>query len=68
MQTEWQTDSVDPDNNGPGHAKTCIMPYANSKGAGQPVHPRNLISTFVLCCLDSTIFMLATCVSKVSRF
>ena len=23
---------------GPGHAKTCLMPYANNKGADQPAH------------------------------
>ena len=33
----------------------CLMPYANNKGADQPVHPRSLISTFVVRCLDSTI-------------
>ena len=38
---------------GPGHAKTCLMPYANNKGADQPAHPRSLISTFVVRCLDS---------------
>ena len=31
------------------------MPYANNKGADQTVqHPRSLISTFVVRCLDST--------------
>ena len=30
--------------NGPGHAKMCLMPYANNKGADQPVHLRSLIS------------------------
>ena len=29
------------------------MSYANNKGADQPVHPRSLISTFVVRCLDS---------------
>ena len=24
---------------GPGHAKMCLMPYANNKGADQPAHP-----------------------------
>ena len=24
--------------NGPGHAKTCLMPYANNKGADQPIN------------------------------
>ena len=31
------------------------MPYANNKGADQPAHPHSLISTFVVCCLDSII-------------
>ena len=31
------------------------MPYANIKGADQPVHPHNLISVFVVHCLDSII-------------
>ena len=42
------------------------MPYANNKGADQPAHPHSLISTFVVCCLDSMICILA--ISKVSRF
>ena len=40
---------------GPGHAKTCLMPYGNNKGADQPAHLRHLISTFVVHCLDSMI-------------
>ena len=44
----------------------CLMPYANNKGADQPAHPRSLISTFVVRCLDSMICVLA--ISKVSRF
>ena len=51
---------------GPSHAKTCLMPYANNKGADQPAHPRSLISTFVVRGLDSMICILA--ISKVSRF
>ena len=51
---------------GPGHAKTCLMPYANNKGADQPAYPRSLISTFVVRCLNSMICILA--ISKVSRF
>ena len=31
------------------------MPYANNKGADQLAHPRSLISTFVVRCLDSII-------------
>ena len=48
---------------GPGHAKTCLIPYANNKGADQPAHSRSLISTFVVRCLDSMICILA--ISKV---
>ena len=39
----------------PGHEKMCLMSYANNKGADQPAHPLSLISTFVVCCLDSII-------------
>ena len=35
----------------------CLMPYANNKGADQPAHPRSLISTFVVRCLDSMIYV-----------
>ena len=42
------------------------MPYANNKGADQPAHPHSLVSTFVVCCFDSMICILA--ISKVSRF
>ena len=51
---------------GPGHAKMCLMPYANNKGADQPAHPRSLISIFVVRCLDSMMCILT--ISKVSRF
>ena len=44
---------------GPDHVKTCLMSYANNKGADQPAHPRSLISTFVVHCLDSMICILA---------
>ena len=53
---------------GPGHAKTCLMPYANNKGSGQPAHPRSLISTFVVRCLDRTVTSCILAQSKVSRF
>ena len=33
--------------------KTCLMPYANNKGADQSAHQRSLISTFVVRCLYS---------------
>ena len=32
-----------------------ILQYTNNKGADQPAHPRSLISTFVVRCLDSII-------------
>ena len=44
----------------------CLMPYANNKGADQPAHPRSLISTFVVRCLDSMICIHA--ISNDSRF
>ena len=31
------------------------MPYANNKGADQTEHPRSLISTFIVCCLDTVM-------------
>ena len=40
--------------------------YENNKGVDQPAHPRSLISTFVVRCLESMIHILA--LSKVSRF
>ena len=40
-----------------GHEKTCLMSYANNKGADQPAHPRSLISAFVVRCLDSIIYL-----------
>ena len=43
----------------------CHMRTTN-KGADQPAHPRSLLSTFVVRCLDSMICILA--ISKVSRF
>ena len=46
------------------HEKTCLMSYANNKGADQPAHPRSLISAFVVRCLDSIISIV--CVTKIS--
>ena len=46
--------------------KSFPKPYVNNKGADQPAHPRSLISTFVVRCLDSMICIFA--ISKVSRF
>ena len=43
----------------PGHEKTCLMSYANNKGADQPVHPRSLISVFVVRCLNSVMSLVS---------
>ena len=40
------------------------MSYANNKGADQPAHPRSLISTFVVRCLDSVMSLVS--VTKIS--
>ena len=50
---------------GPGHAKMCLMPYANNKGADQPAHPRSLISAFFVRSLDSIISLVFR--SEISR-
>ena len=42
-----------------------FLPYANNKGADQPVHPRSLISAFVVHCLDSVIPLVS--ISEISR-
>ena len=49
----------------PGHKKMCLMSYANNKGVDQPAHPRNLISAFVVCCLDSIISL--DSIAEISR-
>ena len=51
---------------GPGHAKTCLMPYANNKGADQPAHHRNLISAFIVRSLDNITSLVSR--SEISRF
>ena len=43
----------------PGHEETCLMSYANNKGADQPAHPRSLISAFVVRCLDSVMSLVS---------
>ena len=42
----------------------CLMPYANNKGTDQPAHPRSLISTFVVRCLNSVMSLVS--VTKIS--
>ena len=44
--------------------ENLFMPYANNKGADQPAHPRSLISTFVVRCLDSIISLVS--ISEIS--
>ena len=44
----------------------CPIPYANNKGADQPVHPRSLISTFVVRCHGRMIPLVYIC--EISRF
>ena len=46
----------------PGHEKTCLMPYANNKGAD----PRSLISAFVVRYQDRMIPLVYIC--EISRF
>ena len=49
----------------PSHEKTCLMSYANNKGADQSAHPRSLISAFVVRSLDSIISLVS--ISEISR-
>ena len=35
--------------------KTPVLPCANNKSADHPVHLRNLISAFIVSCLDSIL-------------
>ena len=49
-----------PSINGPRREKTCLLWFANNKGADQPAHPRRLISAFVIRVLESIISKLAT--------
>ena len=46
--------------NGPRRKKTCLQRFADNKGAGQPAHPRSLISAFVIRFVESIICTLAT--------
>ena len=44
----------------PRHEKTCLWGFAKYTGADQPAHLHSLISAFVICFFESTIFNLAT--------
>ena len=48
----------------PDHEKTCLMSYANNKGADQPAHPRSLISACIVSYLDSVMSLVS--VTKIS--
>ena len=50
--------------NEPDHEKMCLMSYVNNKGTDQLAHPRSLISTFVVRCLDSVMSLVS--VTKIS--
>ena len=64
QQQQQQQPSIEMISNGPGHAKMCLIPYANNKGADQPVHPRSLISTVVVRCLDRIMSLVS--ISEIS--
>ena len=51
--------------NEPDHEKKRLISYANNKGADQPAHPRSLISTFVVRCLDSITSLVS--ISEISN-
>ena len=45
--------------------ENLLIPYANNKGADQPAHPRSLISTFVVRCLDTCSIIPLVSISKI---
>ena len=44
--------------------ENLFMLYANNKGANQPAHPRSLISTFIVSCLDCIMSLVS--ISEIS--
>ena len=50
---------------GPWENVSCLISYANNKGADQPADPRCLISAFVNRCLDSIISL--DSIAEISR-
>ena len=46
--------------------ENLFMQYANNKGADQPVHPRSLISAFVVRCLDTCSIIPLVSISEIS--
>ena len=57
LVTKFRSITFSLSSTGPGHAKMCLMACANNKGADQPGHPRSLISTFFVHCVDSMLCM-----------
>ena len=51
---------------GPQREKTCLLWFANNKGADQTAHPRSLIIAFIIHLLKSIISRLA--MNKISVF
>ena len=51
----------------PGHEKMCLMSYVNNKVADQPAHPRSLISTFIVRCLDTCSIISLDSIAKIWR-
>ena len=45
--------------------ENLFLPYAKNKGADQPAHPRSLINTFVVRCLDSILSLVS--ISEIAR-
>ena len=45
--------------------QNLLLPSVKNKGVDQPAHPRSLISTFVVRCLDNVISLVS--ISKISR-
>ena len=67
-KTESRKDSCFPADvyqTGTGHAKMCLMPYANNKRADQPAHPQ---SDHHLCCSLLRLYDMYTCYIQISRF
>ena len=45
--------------NEPRHENPLFVQYANNKGADQPAVLHSPISTYVVCCLDSILFLVS---------
>ena len=47
------------------YARNPDFVHANNKGADQSVHPRSLISAFVICFIENIMTPLDTCINKI---